>query len=58
MNESATRNYNNDLLKLLDDFRQRIIDGTCDVGDFLSIVEKPVLNFLNRPLSQLCPSTS
>lgn len=39
MNELAERNYNNELLKLLDDFRQRIVDGTCDVDDFLSITD-------------------
>ena len=39
MNEPVTRNYSDELLKLLDDFRQRIINGTCDIDDFLSITD-------------------
>ena len=39
MNELSERNYNDELLKLLDDFRQRIVNGTCDADDFLSITD-------------------
>jgi len=39
MNELSERNYNDELLKLLDDFRQRLVNGTCDADDFLSITD-------------------
>ena len=39
MSEPITRNYNDELLKLLDDFRQKIVDGTCSTDDFISITD-------------------
>jgi hypothetical protein len=39
MSEQIKRNYNDELLKLLDDFRQKIIEGTANADDFLSITE-------------------
>lgn len=39
MNEQAKRNYSDELLKLLDDFRQKIVNGTANADEFLSITE-------------------
>ena len=39
MSEQTKRNYNVELLKLLDDFRQRIVDGTANADEFLSITD-------------------
>ena len=39
MSEQVKRNYSDELLKLLDDFRQRIIDGTTNADEFLSITD-------------------
>ena len=39
MSEQVKRNYSDELLKLLDDFRQRIVDGTASVDEFLSITD-------------------
>ena len=39
MSEQAKRNYSDELLKLLDDFRQKIVDGTTSVDEFLSITD-------------------
>ena len=39
MSEQAKRNYSDELLKLLDDFRQKIVEGTTSVDDFLSITD-------------------
>ena len=39
MSEKIERNYSDELLKLLDVFRQRIIDGTTNADEFLSITD-------------------
>ena len=39
MDETNTRNYKDELLKLLDDFREKIIEGTTNPDDFLSITD-------------------
>jgi hypothetical protein len=39
MSEQVKRNYSDELLKLLDDFRQRIVDGTTNADEFLSITD-------------------
>ena len=39
MQEQSKRNYNDELLKLLDDFRQSIVDGTTNADDFFSITD-------------------
>ena len=39
MSEQEKRSYSDELLKLLDDFRQKIIDGTTSADEFLSITD-------------------
>lgn len=39
MNVVMKRNYSDELLKLLDDFRQNIIDGTANADEFMSITD-------------------
>ena len=39
MNEQTKRNYGEELLKILEDFRQRIVEGTTSTEEFLSITD-------------------
>ena len=39
MEEKNSREYSEELLRIVDAFRQRIIDGTTDPDNFLSITE-------------------
>jgi hypothetical protein len=39
MDEQIKRNYSDELLKLLDDFRQSIVNGTANADDFFSITD-------------------
>jgi len=39
MSNRIKRSYGDELLKLLDDFKQKIVDGTTSADDFLSITD-------------------
>ena len=39
MSDKIVRDYNSELLKILDEFKQKIIDGTTNTDDFLSITD-------------------